>query len=154
MPYDQITRQVPHGKKDFIFFDNQIMEKINISGHDQFVQENLMWESALNLHKLENAFLKTRLSQVVDKNTDKEFVNLAEHFHNRFLFTDEYIKELFLDIRMQKELAKKIFPGNQLQAKDISSRQDKLRSRMKNFEQELESLKEEFNKKLICPPYC
>ena len=135
------------------FFDKQIMENIKISGLDQFMHENLMWERALNFYKLENAFLKTRLSQVVDNNADKEFVNLAEHFHNRFLFTDEYIKELFLDLRMQTELAKKSLPGNQLDANAISGRQDKLRTRMENFEKEIGSLKEEFNKKLIYP-YC
>jgi hypothetical protein len=139
--------------KTGIFLDNQIMEKKDISGLDQFMHENQMWERALNFYKLENAFLKTRLSQVVDKNTDKDFVNIAEHFHNRLLFTDEYINELFLDLRMQTQLIKKSLPGNTVQENSISRMQDKLRRGMENFEKDIASLKNDFNVKLIYP-YC
>lgn len=131
-----------------IVFDNRIMENIKISGLDQFIHENLMWERALNFYKMENAFLKTRLSQVVDNNTDKDFVNLAEHFHNRFLFTDEYIKELSLDVRLQTDLIKKLAAGETLQEKAMS-RQQKLRTLMETFEKDILGLKNDFNKKLV-----
>lgn len=131
-----------------IVFDNRIMENIKISGLDQFIHENLMWERALNFYKMENAFLKTRLSQVVDNNTDKDFVNLAEHFHNRFLFTDEYIKALSLDVRLQTDLIKKLAAGETLQEKAMS-RQQKLRTLMETFEKDILGLKNDFNKKLV-----
>lgn len=131
-----------------VFFDNRIMENIKISGLDQFMHENLMWERALNFYKMENAFLKTRLSQVVDNNTDKDFVNLAEHFHNRFLFTDEYIKELCLDIQLQMDQIKKLAAGSNLHDKAMC-RQQKLRTIMETFEKDVLSLKNEFNKKLV-----
>ena len=136
-----------------IFLDNQIMENKNISGLDQFMHENQMWERALNFYKLENAFLKTRLSQVVDKNTDRDFVNIAEHFHNRLLFTDEYIKELFLDLRTQTQLIKGSVAGNIAQDNAINGMQRKLRKGMENFEKDIASLKNDFNTKLIYP-YC
>jgi hypothetical protein len=125
------------------------MENIKISGPDQFMHENLMWERALNFYQQENAFLKTRLSQVVDNNTDKAFVDLAEHFHNRFLFNDEYIKELFQDTRLQMELIKKAVPGNSLHFNAITRMQDKLRTEMEKFEADFSLLKNEFNKKLL-----
>ena len=131
-----------------IFFDNQIMENIKISGLDQFMHENQMWERTLNFYKQENAFLKTRLSQVVDNNTDKDFVALAENFHNRFLFTDEYIKELCQDIRLQTEFIKKTVPGEKLQD-NVVNRQQKLRIEMEIFEKDISELKNEFNKKLV-----
>ena len=131
-----------------IFFDNQIMENIKISGLDQFMHENQMWERTLNFYKQENAFLKTRLSQVVDNNTDKDFVALAENFHNRFLFTDEYIKELCQDIRQQTEFIKKTVPGEKLQD-NVVNRQQKLRIEMEIFEKDISELKNEFNKKLV-----
>ena len=131
-----------------IVFDNRIMENIKISGLDQFMHENLMWERALNFYKQENAFLKTRLSQVVDNNTDKSFVALAENFHNRFLFIDEYIKELCQDIRLQTELIKKTVPDEKLQD-NIMNRQQKLRTEMESFEKDISELKNEFNKKLV-----
>ena len=135
--------------RSFTSFDFKHMENIKISGPDQFIHENLMWERALNFYKQENAFLKTRLSQVVDNNTDKAFVDLAEHFHNRFLFNDEYIKELFQDTRMQLELIKKSVPGNSLHANAITRMQDKLRTEMEKFEADFFLLKNEFNKKLL-----
>ena len=137
-----------HGSKSAIFFDKQIMENIKISGLDQFIHENLMWERALNFYKQENNFLKTRLSQVVDNNTDRDFVAMAEQFHNRFLFTDEYIKELCQDIRLQIELIKKIIPGEQLQ-ENVMNRQQKLRNEMEKFEKDISELKNEFNKMLV-----
>ena len=142
-----------HPGKRINFFIIQIMEKIKISGLDQYLHENLMWERSLSFYKLENAFLKTRLSQVVDNNTDKDFVNIAEHFHNRLLFTDEYINELFFDLRMQMQLIKKSLPGNHIQDVAIIGMQDKLRTGMENFEKDVVSLKNDFNNKLIYP-YC
>jgi hypothetical protein len=86
---------------------------------------------------------------VVDNNTDKAFVDLAEHFHNRFLFNDEYINELFQDTRLQMELIKKAVPGNSLHFNAITRMQDKLRTEMEKFEADFSLLKNEFNKKLL-----
>lgn len=135
--------------KTYTFFDFQHMENIKISGPDQFMHENLMWERALNFYKQENAHLKTRLSQVVDNNTNKAFVDLAEHFHNRFLFNDEYIKELSQDIRLQMELIKQAVPSNALHANATTRMQDRLRIEMEKFETDFYLLKNEFNKKLL-----
>lgn len=131
-----------------IFFDNY-MGEIKISGADQFMHEILTWERTLDFYKQENAFLKTRLSQVVDNNTDKSFLNLAEHFNNRFVLTDEYIKELIRDIRMQKELVKQSILGNNLQDELMNGLQKKLRAAMEHFEKEISKIKNEFNKKLV-----
>jgi hypothetical protein len=139
--------------KGFIFLDNRIMENKNISGLDNFMHENQMWERALNLYRLENALLKTRLSQVVDKNADKDFVNIAEDFHNRLLFTDEHINELFVDLRRQKQLIKRSASGSTLQDNFIAGMQDKLRTGMENFEKDITILRNDFNTKLIYP-YC
>lgn len=134
--------------KGNIFFDNYKGE-IKISGADQFMHEILTWERALDFYKQENAFLKTRLSQVVDNNTDKSFLDLAEHFNNRFILTDEYIKELIRDIRMQKELVKQSILGNNLQDEGMNVLQKKLRAAMEHFEKEISKIKNEFNKKLV-----
>ena len=134
--------------KGNIFFDNY-KGVIKISGADQFMHEILTWERALDFYKQENAFLKTRLSQVVDNNTDKSFLDLAEHFNNRFILTDEYIKELIRDIRMQKELVKQSILGNNLQDEGMNVLQKKLRAAMEHFEKEISKIKNEFNKKLV-----
>jgi hypothetical protein len=131
------------------FFDISKMASIKISGLDQFTHENLMWERALNFYKQENSFLKTRLSQVVDNNTDKAFVEQAEHYQNIFLFKDEYIKELCQDIRMQLELIKNAVPGNALHTNAMNRMQDKLRTEMEKFERDFSIQKNEFNKTLV-----
>lgn len=125
------------------------MDKIIISAIDHFIHESEMWERALNFFKQENAFLKTRLSQVVDNNTDKEFVELAEHFQNRFLFTDEYIRELCQDIRLQLDQVKKIISPGMLHNGATQPRQDKLRNEMEKFERNFSFLRNEFNQKLV-----
>ncbi len=132
-----------------IFFENKYMGEIKISGADQFMHEILTWERALNFYMQENAFLKTRLSQVVDNNTDKAFVNLAEHFNNRFILTDEYISQLAEDNKTQKEIVKQSILGNQLQDTLMNKLQKKLRTEMEDFEKEISGLKNEFNKKLV-----
>lgn len=128
----------------------QHMDKIQISAIDHFIHESEMWERALNFFKQENAFLKTRLSQVVDNNTDKDFVELAEHFQNRFLFTDEYIRELCRDIRLQLDQVKKVIsPGTLHNNGSMQRVQDKLRNEMEKFERNFSLLRNEFNQKLV-----
>lgn len=132
-----------------IFFENKYMGEIKILEADQFMHEIQTWERVMNFYKQENAFLKTRLSQVVDNNTDKAFVNLAEHFNNRFILTDEYISQLTKDNKTQKEIVKQSMLGNQLQDTMMNKLQKKLRTEMEDFEKEISGLKNEFNKKLV-----
>jgi len=125
------------------------MSNVKYSGTDQIYHETKTWERALDFYKQENAFLKTRLSEVVDNNSDKIFLALAEHFNNRFLFMDEYILEFKKDIRMQVTMIKESLSGNHLQDKVMNSLQLKLRGEMDRFEKDIYVLKTDFNKKLV-----
>jgi hypothetical protein len=125
------------------------MSNVRYSGVDQFYHETQTWERTLDFYKQENAFLKTRLSEVVDNNSDKIFLALAEHFNNRFLFMDEYIKEFRKDIRMQVTMIKESLSGNHLQDKVLNNLQAKLRKEMDLFEKDVYVLKTDFNKKLV-----
>jgi hypothetical protein len=129
--------------------DSKYMSNLKISGTDQFLHETQTWERALDFYKQENAFLKTRLSEVVDNNSDKIFLALAEHFNNRFLFMDEYIREFRKDIRMQQGMIKQSLSGNHLQDNVMNNLQVKLRGEMDRFEKDVYVLKIEFNKKLV-----
>jgi len=122
------------------------MTPVKITKPDQFHHENKTWTRLLEFFKQENAFLKTRLSEVVDHRTDKEFLALAEQFQNRFVLKDEFIDELRHDIHEHDT--------NLLNANDIVSnnklckRQEKLRNEMEFFEKDFNTLKNEFNKYL------
>ena len=125
------------------------MGKIKISGIDHYLHENLTWERALDFYKQENSFLKTRLAQVVDKNTNKEFIALAEYFNNRFILSDEYISDILQDIRFQKNAIENKLKENSTIYPKIELQQNKLRSEMERFETQITTLKREFNKQLV-----
>ena len=125
------------------------MGKIKISGVDHYLHETLTWERALDFYKQENSFLKTRLAQVVDKNTDKAFIALAEYFNNRFILSDEYISDILQDIRIQKNTIDDKLKENPSIGPKIELQQNKLRSEMERFETEITTLKREFNKQLV-----
>ncbi len=125
------------------------MSRIKISGVDQFLHENQTWDRALDFYLQENSYLKTRLSQVVDNNTDKEFVDLAEHFHNSFIHNDECIKDLQKDIMTLQQLLKNAVAGTQVDEKKITGQQNKLRNEMGFFEKDFAQLKNKFNQYLV-----
>lgn len=122
------------------------MATVKISKPDQFLHENKTWKRLLEFFKQENSFLKTRLAEVVDHRTDKEFLALAEHFQNKFIVKDEYIDELRHDINIQEEVL--IRKDSNLTDSKIMKRQEKLRNEMEYFERDFSNLKNEFNKYL------
>ena len=70
---------------------------------EQFLHENITWKRLLDFFIQENSFLKTRLSEVVDRETDKTFIANAEHFQNEFILKDEYIHDIERDIKEQEK---------------------------------------------------
>ena len=125
------------------------MSKIKISGVDHYLHETLTWERALDFYKQENSFLKTRLAQVVDKNTDKAFIALAEYFNNRFILSDEYISDILQDIVSQKNIIADRVKNNPQIDQKIEILQNKLRGEMERLETQLTTLKREFSKQLV-----
>lgn len=116
----------------------------------QYNHEHLTWERTLEFFKQENAFLKTRLSEVVDNNADKDFLALAEHFQNQFIIKDEFIDELKHDIHEIQDLQKKGIAGISIMPdKKMDARQNKLRNEMEYLEKNFNQLKNEFNKYLL-----
>jgi len=126
------------------------MGTIRISGKDQFIHEYQAWTRALDYLLQENSYLKTRLAQVVDNNTDKQFVALAEHYHNLFLQNDDFIKEMLRDIRVQQEFLKNLTDSHSVAPeKAILKKQVKLRNEMEHFERKFSQMKNEFNQYLV-----
>ena len=112
----------------------------------QFQHEHKTWSRLLEFFKQENAFLKNRLAEVVDQNTDKIFLAHAEHFQNKFIIKDEFIDELRHDINTLKD-SLTVKPETLIHNKLIK-RQEKLRNEMEYFEKDFNQLKNEFNKYL------
>jgi len=128
------------------------MEKalsIAVSKAKQFYYENLTWERLLDFFKQENAILKNRLSEVVDQLTDKDFIELAEHFQNVFIIKDEFIDELRHDINDHEILLNTLLASTDERAdKKILKKQEKLRNEMEALEKDFMKDKNQFNKYL------
>ena len=117
-----------------------------LSKPDQFHHENKTWVRMLDFFKQENSFLKTRLSEVLDDSSDKNFLALAEQFQNKFILKDEFIDELRHDIN-QQDL--NLYYNTENAGKNkLTKHQEKLRNEMEYFEKEFNKLKNEFNKYL------
>lgn len=125
------------------------MNRVKISGVDQFLHENQTWDRALDFFLQENSYLKTRLSQVLDNNTDADFVDLAEHFNNSFIHNDECIKDLQKDILASQKLLKSFMSGTEKDEKKMIKQQNKLRNEMGNFEKNYAQVRNKFNQYLI-----
>ena len=124
------------------------MSRIKVSEADQYIHENLTWERALDFYLQENAFLKTRLSHVLDSNADMDFVALAEHFQNSFIHNDECIKDLQSDILMMQRILKNLDTSQHMDEKKIIQKHKKLQNEMGYFEKNFAALKNEFNQYL------
>lgn len=121
------------------------MPDTKIPKGEQFYFENRVWERLLEFLKQENAFLKTRLAEVLDQSTDKGFLCLAEQFQNKFILKDEFIDELRHDINTQQRLLKEnyINPLSGLDKKIIKN-QEKLCNEMAFLEKDFPRMKNEF----------
>ena len=124
------------------------LSNANITGADQFLHEIQGWERALDYYLQENAFLKMRLSQVLDYNTDKNFTPLAEHFQTSFIHLDECMKDLKKDILLSQKTLKEN-EGTVLAGQNtMASRHEKLQIEMIRLEKNFASIKNEFNSRL------
>ena len=115
----------------------------------QFLHENITWKRSLDYFMQENNFLKTRLSEMVDRESDKIFIANAEEFQNRFLLKDEYILDIGNDIKGQEKNLQLIFTGEEEPGPKACRQQQKLRNEMSYLEKECFRLKNEFNKYLV-----
>ena len=125
------------------------MNRIKISGVDHFLHETETWDRALDFYLQENSYLKTRLSQLVDNNTDKDFVVSAEYFHNSFIHNDECIKDLQKDVTALHKLLKNAVAGAVTDESKMTRQQNKLRNEMGYFEKDFVQMKNKFNQYMI-----
>lgn len=124
------------------------MNKKKITKHDQFLHEVQTWDRSLDFYKQENNFLKTRLSHVLDNNSDRNFLAFAEQFNSRFLFMDDYIKDLKRDLSQQVNMLNQFIMGNVTQQRPLENLQKKLRTEMVKFEKNVTAIKYDFNQQL------
>lgn len=121
---------------------------------EQFLHESITWRRLLDFFIQETSFLKTRLSQVVDKETDKTFIARAEHFQNDFILNDEGISDIGRDIKEQEISLKAALLLRKEPDQKLCRQQEKLRNEISYLEKGFISLKDQFNKFLLSMVDC
>jgi len=113
---------------------------------EQFHHENQTWVRSIDFFKQENAYLKNRLSQVVDRSFDKNFLAQAEHFQNQFIIKDEFMDELKHDVNEQSRILRDRYLKNGLHLDEVAAhRQMNLRDQIEFLEKDFTKLRNEFN---------
>ena len=126
------------------------MTKMHLSILEQYHHEHLTWERILEFFRQENAFLKMRLSEVLDQTTDNAFLMLAEQFQNQFIIKDEFMDDLKKDIHdMELQLKNEVTNLSHLSDKKMEIRHNKLRNEMEYLEKDFTQLRNDFNKYLV-----
>ncbi len=116
-----------------------------INKTEQFLHETYTWERLIYFFRQENIYLKTRLSELVDPSTDKQFLALAEQFQNQFILKDEFMDEMTHDVKEQQKKLNELAENNKVLEDKISKKQKKLRNETQYLEKDFNRLKHEFN---------
>ena len=69
----------------------------------QYMFETSSWIRLMDFLHQENAYLKTRLSEVMDDITNNQNLALAEHFQNQFLVNDDAYDHMKNDLQRHVE---------------------------------------------------
>lgn len=112
------------------------------------LEELRSWHRSLEFYKQETAFLKCRLSEIVDQTEGINFIKTAEHYQNKFLQTDVALEKIQQKIQSFK---------TELKATDkevhkvytLQQKQDKFRRLFLKFEQGYLVLCKEFSEKVL-----
>lgn len=137
---------------DHLVTSSPLQEKKNVTVNppknilEQFHHENMTWLRSIDFFKQENSYLKTRLAEVVDSTSDKDFLAQAEHFQNQFIIKDEFLDELRHDVNEQERNLSGKNKGREVCIEEcVKNRQQNLRGQMEYLEKDFTSLRNEFN---------
>jgi hypothetical protein len=117
------------------------MNNIDTYTLKQYHHENEAWERLLNFLKQENAFLKIRLSELLDNSSDKKSLALAEHFQTQFILKDELVDKVLMNVHEQEKKIRENIA--------ILKKRDQLRNEIQQLEKLFFDLKKEFNQYLF-----
>lgn len=94
------------------------------------------WQAVLTSLKQENVVLKGRLSQVLQQEVSKAFLEKAEYYHQRFLFKDQLMELLRHDITDLWQ---------EIKMSSLHPKQQGWQTRFAALEKDMDKLETEFN---------
>jgi citrate synthase len=120
---------------------------MKVENQNQFGHEHTAWQRKLDFLMQENALLKYRLSEIVDCNEEKGFLQMAEYFQNELLLKDEALNKL---IKKLKIFADQFHVQNdRSKLEEIIKSHDELRNCISQLEKEFLHLSNQFNQKML-----
>lgn len=111
--------------------------------------ETVSWQRLLDFMTDENIHLKNRLSEILKDRFDKNLLEEADGFQNRFVSQDEMIWLMRHDVAEFKKLMLTDIYENQKKNKKIVQKINNLRKNIVNAEKNFSILKSEFNHFLV-----
>lgn len=111
----------------------------------QFRHESDTWKRYLQFIQQENNHLKTRLSQVLQHDTDEQFLERAEYFQSKFIAEDDTVNMLRQDIHELDNMLLKEIPEEANTIKELQKRLKKMHKDMEIVERQFNKLKSDFN---------
>ena len=111
----------------------------------QFRHESDTWKRYLQFIQQENNHLKTRLSQVLQHDTDEQFLERAEYFQSKFIAEDDTVNMLRQDIHELDNMLSKEMPEDANTIKELQKRLKKMHKDMEIVERQFNKLKSDFN---------
>lgn len=113
--------------------------------NNQSVHEHKEWQKDIERLRQENALLKYRLSEMVDKDEENRFLQMAEYFQNELLLKDEMLKKLIKDLQEYSN----VIEGKSVLSQEIINTHGKLRDNILEFEKNFKQFSKEFNEKML-----
>jgi hypothetical protein len=111
----------------------------------QYRHESETWKRYLQFIQQENNHLKTRLSQVLQHDTDLDFLERAEIFQNKFLSEDETVHLLRQDVHEIEHLLLEEVKEGSTVTTEVQKKFRKLSRDMETVERQFHKLKSDFN---------
>jgi hypothetical protein len=112
---------------------------------NQFRHESDTWKRYLQFIQQENNHLKTRLSQVLQHDTDEQFLERAEYFQSKFIAEDDTVNMLRQDIHELDNMLTKEMPEEASTVKELQKKLKKMHKDMEIVERQFNKLKSDFN---------
>lgn len=114
----------------------------------QIQHEHKACQKNLDFFQQENALLKYRLSELVDDNEERGFLQLAEYFQNELLLNDERLNHLIKRLHQIGEQFS-LLEQNKNLSQSLLPVQEKFRTDLLDFKKRFLSLSKEFNQKML-----
>lgn len=115
----------------------------------QYRHESETWKRYLQFIQQENNHLKNRLSQVLQHDTDEQFLERAEYFQSKFIAEDDMVNMLRQDIHELDHLLSKELHEDGHESgsflKEVQKKLKKMQKDMEIVERQFGKLKSDFN---------